>query len=1630
MRWLHFSDFHVGTKPGPQADALASLVHFIRETCTDEVDAIFLVGDIAYSGQTVEYERFETEFLRPLLAMDLLKEAKVFAVPGNHDVDCDAASPISWESIKERNQGTFFNEDEEGRRTRRHRTPVFGAYQRFVERNGILSPNPHEQVSVLHHADGRIKFDILTVNTSFFSDKDEPSDEPFTPCPLPSIRHHLRKSTGGGPVIVLGHHPHGSFLPDQQQQFETTLIDHHAVYLHGHEHLPKLASNTNGTVRCIGFGATYLASLSAPTKAPYKNTFAIGHLTDQLRLNSYTWDCHVGRWAESTKGQFVTGPSSYDGSTLVLSVPRRNGASTRFISKPLLQDVPRRTPQPQSISLLSEASVEVWKQLLALSDSVRSNFSGAAGLNVQSAQSRDGKIEMMMESGASRDLLVCIPGASHMLSAKEVESYNTRLDTEGFRSVTVLSLGKISGEARDMYSRLRTRKAIEILVNKELASRWTDLLSPTQAQILVQRDAARHTADILIADDHAYLLVVDSTDTPSFQIFEPTGLTLPAHHSLVATLRGLDPGISKMAYGGSEAALVLGTEPVFDENAYLKHCYAENNVLKYAALANVGVRFSDFSLDQVYVDASASEADNCGSDRLHALLDDHLAAYPASDKLKEQIKQKLLSESTEPERHETSRAREFCQRYGAVLLTGDPGSGKTCFVKSEILAYARRARPSVKQPVDEWHSLHVPLLVQLSQAAAEPNLQTEGILHIAARLLERRGVSFPVSTMEELLKQGRLALFFDGLDEVVSVERRAQIVQHINDVVTQRLSAGNRIVVTSRPAAVNVVNLLPTLRRLELQGLTETEIRTLAGRVLTLRLAEADDRVVVDARSSGADDTGVVRQIVQDCREKPGVARLAQNPLLLTLLVMIYANSGAPSAKRHRIYDDAIRTLASVRGRQTGHDPVSAQDLRERLGAVALSVYRGDTGFLPTRSEVAEVVRIVMTRQRGEPVSKAEADRFIQRVAESTGVIALGGNEGKGDESAIVTFMHHSFMEYFAAVGLSRDLDKVNVAPLVNQPRWAEILTLLAGLIGETEDVAPILARFIGPDGSRYGDVDANQLLFSLDCALECEVPSEAAIRLLMLSIHKCLERGPGRADPWVRSQIGQRLSQLIASCGISAFEGALAGFVGATDADLCAAAIGLVAHSCTDAEESAAIRAAIESACVRTEENIHGSLCEVASRVTWLRTPTVLQVIGRCLRGSRRSKRFGFEGIVAVPGLAAKHWPDIINALEDDSEPVRRLASRAAVQAGLDGDIAALSDARKDVVANALQNIHETGTDHEYPSSKVRIETLDVLMRSTYERDRLIGIQLIPAADSEGTVAFPRLMEILRESRDRAEVAAALRALRYSRNALLLFTVNDIKPLTKLCVEGTADVRIGAIHILSHFVTDTGAVRTLLDRDFDSVSSDEFAAIWNALGRAEVLHDEIVSKLEKQLSQRLHDTARKNRLNTVEVCALLDASQSLCRNVRADLASSIRDLIGNYRVDEQVQRAALRAYPAVALPNRQLVEFITERFRAPIPQFIDDLVHTPNVLAKHCRQSIDFVTACVEAMGPLRDAASALHQKLLLKSVTGETVLNITTLRDGIRSITQIIVTFDEFINANSLPWPDSGAGAGGHSI
>jgi predicted NACHT family NTPase len=292
------------------------------------------------------------------------------------------------------------------------------------------------------------------------------------------------------------------------------------------------------------------------------------------------------------------------------------------------------------------------------------------------------------------------------------------------------------------------------------------------------------------------------------------------------------------------------------------------------------------------------------------------------------------------------------------------------------------------------------------------------MLDICEIVSSQRGIELPHSVVESTFAEGRVAIFFDGLDEVGYIDKRIALLTEIDNLVKTYAPRGNRFVLASRPAAVQPVDIPEAMTYLHLKGLTEEEIRTLAGRVLTVRLGEHEDKVLT------TEEADLVERLLDDTRNKPGIARIARNPLLVTLLVLTYASTGALSARRHVIYTQAIKTLISVRGRQTREQQLSEADLRIRLGSLALGIFQREIAEIPKRSEVLEILSPLMPLGTGSSLSRSNTDAanaFIQEVAEATGLLTIHLRNDQNSED-LITFMHYSFLEYYAAAGLlSRD---------------------------------------------------------------------------------------------------------------------------------------------------------------------------------------------------------------------------------------------------------------------------------------------------------------------------------------------------------------------------------------------------------------------------------------------------------------------------------------------------------------------------------------------------------------------------------------------------------------------------------
>jgi len=830
----------------------------------------------------------------------------------------------------------------------------------------------------------------------------------------------------------------------------------------------------------LGFGAAYQAPQDNQPVSYYKNSFAICELDDSLNVQIVSWDVAHGQWRSDSNlpADFIERSTRLpEGYCLPLSSTRIATQANKAYTS--LASAVRGEISFGNCIWLAENEPKRWGEILSAIGQLR-NVTETYMLPTQTIAVGHSQFRVKDQRGLY--LVHAVSGQGDVLTYAQLQSINTELDKQDYVGSIVATLGILSKEAQTLAGQLESRKSITVLERTEIVRGLIRTFSTGLSRAVAQTDLSSTSCTLIITDTGFAFLLQDRTTNAWFNVLDEEGNSLLESSSLVCSLREKMPPLRMQRYEQTSKAeqfvpLTDFESAKFDSVEYLRKNYAYFDDVKYAPLAALGFRFRKASLGEIYINASADVSGSATTTQnLTRAVSEFMDSLNLPKAERDQLESQLRSRYGLDRSDEVGAARQLYQRYNNIIVLGDPGSGKTCFVKHELLAYCQ---PPLEQ--GSWYEYHIPIYVALAEAARLLDEKTD-LLDICSIVSSRRGIALPRAIIDKALSDGKAAFFFDGLDEVGYIDKRIALVAEIDKLVKTFAQRGNRFVLASRPAAIQPVDIPEALTYLQLKGLTEGEMRTLAGRVLTVRLGEDEEKDLT------GEEVELVDRLLEDTRSSPGIARIAQNPLLLTLLVLIYANTGALSAKRHLIYTQAIKTLVSVRGRQTREQQISEADLRTRLGALAVGIFSREIAEIPQRSEVVKVLSpFLPSSKQSANTSKAEmANAFIQEVAEATGLLAINP-QNLVEAEDIITFMHYSFLEYYAAAGLlARDYSK-SLSDISGIPRWKDVTTLLFGILSEQGDVTPAL-QVILTDKTPTDVISKHKLLLALECASECDV--------------------------------------------------------------------------------------------------------------------------------------------------------------------------------------------------------------------------------------------------------------------------------------------------------------------------------------------------------------------------------------------------------------------------------------------------------------------------------------------------------------------------------------------------------------
>ncbi|GIF23759.1 hypothetical protein BJ973_004370 [Actinoplanes tereljensis] len=385
-------------------------------------------------------------------------------------------------------------------------------------------------------------------------------------------------------------------------------------------------------------------------------------------------------------------------------------------------------------------------------------------------------------------------------------------------------------------------------------------------------------------------------------------------------------------------------------------------------------------------------------------------------------------------------------RERAQVVLGGPGSGKSTLLQYAMLRVCEPGDHDATAP-QHLRGAPIPFLVELRSYVLQKD--PDFLSHIVRRAEQYYATVLDARALAELLAEDQGAvIFFDGLDEVFDPDERRRVVDQFQTFIDRY--QGARIVVTSRIAGYDRTGLgLAGFDQYTLMPLTLGHVRTFAERWYRHYTLEGTERTA----------QGLVQRIV----ESPRLLDLAGNPLLLTMMAVIYKNRDLPN-ERWRLYERCGETLLEDWELSKGIEdedfklkvPIRTAQKSEILQQVAMYMLEHNQSgtelnaiaYAPLRDIVSQYLKEKYQLSPGE--SEAIAVDILRHLMERTYVLA-----GIGER--VFGFVHRTFMEYFAACRRLAQFNarKADFGWLTrevfgarwNTPEWEEVLLLLIAML-------------------------------------------------------------------------------------------------------------------------------------------------------------------------------------------------------------------------------------------------------------------------------------------------------------------------------------------------------------------------------------------------------------------------------------------------------------------------------------------------------------------------------------------------------------------------------------------------------
>lgn len=470
-----------------------------------------------------------------------------------------------------------------------------------------------------------------------------------------------------------------------------------------------------------------------------------------------------------------------------------------------------------------------------------------------------------------------------------------------------------------------------------------------------------------------------------------------------------------------EAAL----EQVEQTNTHLNEqwidCYQEHIRTKLGTM-KVLTMTQPVQLDSIYANVNVLEIIKA---KKHKTIEELLVNHKTVEELWAEIFSESISFS--PLNYVVNQkniaALDAVKRYQKLLIWGRPGAGKTTFIKHLALHH-----------VQELGEKIIPIFISLKVFADEEDKPS------LIDVIEREFlicVPEPSKLVHELLEQGRCLILLDGFDEILETERN-RLYRNINAFVEQ--FPKNNFIITCRLGASEYT--FEHFTEVEMADFNEEQVSIF----VTRWFASSPEQKLGD-------------KFLEKLKRNRSVKDLSRNPLLLTMLCLVFEDSYNFPKNQDLLIDEAVNILIRRwdASRRVDYNSINQFNLPYRrkinlLGKIAYEAFNQEPQkYFWQQRELEELIKNYIENIPEIPTETLALDSLVvlKEIETNHGLIVKQSND-------FYSFSHLTFQEYFVASYIVENSNLEFLKQVVKQHltnrQWREVFIIIAGRLLNADD--------------------------------------------------------------------------------------------------------------------------------------------------------------------------------------------------------------------------------------------------------------------------------------------------------------------------------------------------------------------------------------------------------------------------------------------------------------------------------------------------------------------------------------------------------------------------------------------------